>query len=132
IAGLGAGVGVAMGVWVGHGLGALYISFYRFPYLVFRVHPRVLLLAVGLTAGIALLATLRAVWGAARLPPAVAMQPPAPPRYRVSLVERLGLKRWLSAQDRMILRHLGRRPGRALLSALGIAMACAIVLLGRF
>jgi putative ABC transport system permease protein len=60
------------------------------------------------------------------------MQPPAPPHYRVSLVERLGLKRWLSSQDRMLLRHLGRRPVRAFLSALGIAMACAIVLLGRF
>jgi putative ABC transport system permease protein len=59
------------------------------------------------------------------------MRPPPPPSYHASIIERLGFQRWIGAQDRMIVRHLERRPGRAFLSALGIAMACAIVLLGR-
>src|SRR5690606_31216974 len=89
IAGAGAAAGVLAGVWIGRAMSGLYMAFYRFPELAYRLQPRVVVLAVGLTAGLALLATLRAVWGAARLAPAVAMRPPAPPRYRVSLVERL-------------------------------------------
>ena len=132
IALVGAGVGVAAGLWLGRIFGDFYITFYRFPYLIYEAQLGTALLAVVVTVGVALAGTARAVAQAVRLPPAEAMRPPPPPRYRASVVERLGLGRWLGAQDRMIVRHLERRPGRALLSALGIAMACAILLLGRF
>jgi putative ABC transport system permease protein len=132
IAVAGALAGVAVGGWLGRGLGNLYTEFYRFPYLIYEARFGTTLVAVVVTAGVALGGTARAVAQAVRLPPAEAMRPPPPPSYRASVVERLGLGRWLSAQDRMIIRHLERRPGRAALSALGIAMACAIVLLGRF
>ncbi len=132
IAVIGAAVGVALGLWLARGFGAMYMEFYRFPYLIYEARLGTALVAVVVTVGVALAGTARAVAQAVRLPPAEAMRPPTPPRYRVSVLERIGLARWLSAQDRMIVRHLGRRPGRALFSALGIAMACAIVLLGRF
>ena len=132
IALVGAGAGVGLGLWFGRGFARLYTAFYRFPYLIYDAEPSTFAVAILVTVGVALAGTARAVAGAVRLPPAEAMQPPRPPRYRRSLVERIGVGRWLSAQDRMIVRHLERRPGRAFLSALGIAMACAIVLLGRF
>ncbi|MEL6445431.1 MAG: ABC transporter permease [Bacteroidota bacterium] len=131
IALLGALVGVVVGLWAGRGLGEMYLEFYRFPTLIYEARLGTALFAAVLTVAIALAGTARAVAQAVRLPPAEAMRPPPPPRYHTSFVERLGLGRWLGAQDRMILRSLERRPGRALLSAIGIAMACAIVLLGR-
>ncbi|UCE89195.1 MAG: ABC transporter permease, partial [Pseudomonadota bacterium] len=69
---------------------------------------------------------------AALLPPAEAMRPEPPATYRATLVERAGLQRWLSQSSRMILRDLERRPFKALLSITGIAMACAVMMLGTF
>jgi putative ABC transport system permease protein len=129
--GLGALVGVALGVWMGTAMSRLYVEFYRFPELRYSLAPRVVVEAVGIAGVAALGAALRSVWGAARLPPAVAMREPSPLRYRPSIIERLGI-RGVGDQERMILRHIERRPFRALLSVAGIALACAIVLLGRF
>jgi putative ABC transport system permease protein len=69
---------------------------------------------------------------AASLPPAEAMRPPAPERYRESLVERLGLRRWLSQPTRMIVRNIERRPAKSVLTVVGLALACAIMMMGRF
>ena len=64
------------------------------------------------------------------LPPAEAMRPAAPETFRVSLFERLGVRRWLSQPARMVLRNLSRRPVRAGLSIVGIAFAGAIMVVG--
>src|SRR3546814_19650644 len=69
---------------------------------------------------------------AARLPPAEAMRPPAPERYRPTVIERWGMQRHLSQSARMILRQLERRPLRALLSIIGLALAAAVMMIGRF
>ena len=60
------------------------------------------------------------------------MRPEPPTRYRATVVERLGLQRWLSQPNRMILRHIERRPFKSLLTMLGIALACGITMVGRF
>ena len=69
-----AALGVVLGVAVGYGLGALisevYAAFYRFPFLDYRLPGRVVAVAGGITAAVALAATLGAVLRAARLPPA--------------------------------------------------------------
>jgi putative ABC transport system permease protein len=60
------------------------------------------------------------------------MRPEPPARYRVSLVERIGLGRWLSQPSRIILRNVERKPVRTFLSILGIAVACATMLTSGF
>jgi putative ABC transport system permease protein len=60
------------------------------------------------------------------------MRPETPAVYRATLVERIGLSRWLSAPSRMILRHLERRPVKSLLTVLGIACACALMIVGNY
>ena len=60
------------------------------------------------------------------------MRPEPPARYRQSWAERLGLQRLLSQPARMILRNLQRQPLKALLSIIGIALACAILIVGSF
>jgi putative ABC transport system permease protein len=47
-------------------------------------------------------------------------------------VERLGLTAWLAQPTRMIVRNLERRPVKAALSTIGIAFACAILMVGGF
>jgi putative ABC transport system permease protein len=66
------------------------------------------------------------------LPPAEAMRPEPPPRFHAGLLERAGVQRVLSAPGRMILRNLVRRPARAGAAVLGIAMAVAILVVGRY
>ena len=55
------------------------------------MRPSVVLVAVALTTGAAVVGVVRAVRLAVRLAPAEAMRPAPPATYRVTLVERLGL-----------------------------------------
>ncbi|MDH4285699.1 MAG: ABC transporter permease, partial [Gallionellaceae bacterium] len=132
IAVLGIAGGTALGLWLGKLLAELYMEFYHFPYLIFALHPGTFAEAVAATLLSAVAGTLFAVWRAASLRPAEAMRPEPPARYRESVVEKLGFQRWLSQPTRMIIRHLQRRALKSLLTLLGIALACGIILTGLF
>lgn len=132
IAGGGVLGGTALGVWLGHALSGIYMEFYYFPWLRFSLQPQTVLEAAGASLAAAGAGTIIAVWRAASLSPAQAMRPEPPPRYRETLVEKLGLKRWLSQPTRMILRHIWRKPLKSALTVLGIALACGIILTGLF
>jgi len=129
---LGLAGGAVLGIWLEQRMGQLYMEVYRFPSLVLRINPLTLLAAVGISVLSALLGTLHAVWRAARETPAEAMRPEPPAQYRVSLVERIGVGRWLSQPSRIILRNVERKPVRTFLSILGIAVACATMLTSGF
>jgi putative ABC transport system permease protein len=58
--------------------------------------------------------------------PAVALAPPAPAAYGRTWLDRLALRFGSSGAARMILRHLGRWPLRAALTAAGLALAVAL------
>jgi putative ABC transport system permease protein len=132
IAALGGALGVAVGAWLGAAMTRLYTEFYHFPILEYRLAAKVAI--AGITIGLvaAGLGAIGAVRAAARLPPAEAMRPEPPARYRESPLERAGVKRWLSQPARMILRNLTRRPVRAALSVLGISLGAAMMVLGTF
>lgn len=132
IAALGGAIGVAFGAWLGRGMTRLYTEFYHFPILEYRLAVKVAVqgTVIGLVA--AGLGALGAVSGAARLPPAEALRPEPPARYRESLLERAGVKRLLSQPARMIVRNITRRPVRASLSILGIALGAAMLVVGTF
>ncbi|MBU1190321.1 MAG: ABC transporter permease [Gammaproteobacteria bacterium] len=125
-------LGVIAGVWFGQGLSHIYMEYYRLPYLHYQLRPVIVLVATLVTASAALIGTLFALQRAVRLPPAQAMRPEPPPVYRATVVERLGVQRWLSQPSRMILRHIERRPLKAALSVIGIAFAGGIVISGTF
>jgi putative ABC transport system permease protein len=129
---IGAAVGAGFGLWLGGSLTALYAAYYRFPVLHFTVGWGVLGLATLVSVGSGLLGALSAVRRAVRLPPAEAMRPEPPPRYRRGALEALGAHRLFGPVGRMVLRTLERRPGRALITAVGIGLACGIIVLGRF
>lgn len=129
---LGAILGCLLGVWMGRSMTAMYADFYRFPTTVFRVHPQILLIGVGLGYLAGLVGVVASVRSAVRIPPAEAMRPEPPPTFEPSLVERLGWHRFLPQASRMILRELTRRPWKAAMTTLGIAFACAILVVGNF
>ena len=123
---LGLVLGVSLGIYWGHGLADLYMEFYRFPFLNYVLHPWVVVKAAGITLFAAVSGTLFSVRRAA------AMRPETPTVYRATVLERLGLQRWLSSPSRMLLRHIERRPFKSLLSVIGIALACGIMMVGSF
>ena len=132
IVGVGALIGLGLGVWLGKGMLAMYAEFFRLPEMPQRVDLTVSANAIlfSLIAG-ALGASL-AVRSAVLLPPAEAMRPPAPATYKTGAVERWGLTKHFSQPTLMVFREVWRRPGRTALSSLGIALALSIVILGRF
>ena len=122
-------IGIAAGDRLGGALGQLYNDVFRFPDLRFRIPADVLLGATALTVGAAAGGAWLAVWRAVRVPPAEAMRPEPPLRYRRSATEARLAPR-LDASARMVLRHLVRRPLRAVMSVVGIAIAVAVLMFG--
>lgn len=125
-------VGVACGVWLGRVVLGLYTQAFRFPVLEFQLSGSLVASALGASTVAAVLGALGAVRNAVKLPPAEAMRPPAPARYRRGLLERLRLGALFGPSGMMVLREIQRRPLRTLLSSLGIAGAVALIILGRF
>jgi putative ABC transport system permease protein len=124
--------GIAVGAWMGRGLSALYMEFYRFPFTEYHLHADVIVLAALVSIAAGMTGAVLAVHRAVQLPPAEAMRPETPAVYRETLIERLGLQRWFSQPTRMIARHIERRPLKSLLSIGGIAAACGIVMVANF
>jgi putative ABC transport system permease protein len=131
IVALGLVLGIALGKVLGVMFTGLYAEFFRFPHFEHQIAPWLLLLGGVLTAATAVLGTMNAIGATVRLAPAEAMRPPAPGRYRRTLLERLGIT-GLATSLRMILRNMERRPLRSALSIGGVAAAVAIVILGNF
>ena len=120
-------MGVGGGVVAGRALMDVYRRYFAFDQLDFQL-PLSLVAAAVLMS---LLSGVAGAFGAARraasLQPAMAMQPPTPPSYRRSLAERAGVLSLLSPRGRMVVRQLGRRPGRTMLTVVGVGLSVAIV-----
>ncbi|HEU4697842.1 MAG TPA: ABC transporter permease [Gemmatimonadales bacterium] len=129
---LGTALGVALGVWFGRALTGLYGEIFHLPVLAYRLQPGIVAVSALASLAAAAVGALASAWRVVRLPPAEAMQPPAPAVYRPLLVERLGLQRLVPQAWRMVIRELERRPLRTVLSIFAIAIATGTVVLGRF
>lgn len=129
---VGCALGIVIGGWLGQGLAGLYMEVYRFPYLEFVIHPRIIFISMLVSMVAGTVGAIFSVLKAAGESPAVAMQPTSPGSYKASLLERLGLERLVSQPTRMILRNLERRPLKSAMSVLGVAMSTGILLIGGF
>jgi len=132
ITSLGAIFGVSLGAWMGTGMIQMYAAFFRFPILKYNFSAEIMIFAVMFCVLAAVLGTLFAIRSAASLPPAEAMRPESPTAFKPTILERTGLHSQLSFLSRIILRQLERRPIRAFLSTLGMALALAILLFSFF
>ncbi|MEO0916378.1 MAG: ABC transporter permease, partial [Pseudomonadota bacterium] len=125
-------IGWIAGTWLARDTAAQYAEFFDFPFVIVRVP-----LWVYGAAGIAGLATTsigaaRSALQAANLAPAIAMQPPAPPRFKRSWIDIAMARMRFRQSTIMIFRSLLRWPLRSFLTALGLAMAVAAVIASLF
>ncbi|MCA1415078.1 FtsX-like permease family protein [Bradyrhizobium sp. NBAIM20] len=125
-------LGGVAGTWLGLRVTALFGDFFHFPFLVFARAPDLYAIAGVLSAAAAAIGALRALREVVKLPPAIAMQPPAPPIYRRLLPESVQLDRFVSQPTLMMIRNIARHPVRAAFTALGMALATAILVVSLF
>lgn len=132
ITGLGLIAGWLLSHWIGELVLGMYDDIFRFKDLAYGTTPWLIVAS----AGIALTAATLGTWGAirtvVRLKPAAAMQPPSPPTYRQTLIERLGWARHVSTGAMMVVRDFERRPWRSVFTVTGIALAVALQISGAF
>ena len=129
---LGAAVGVPLGIWMGARFAGLYADYFRFPTIPNVVDWSAAALGVGVSGGFALLGTFSGVRRVMALPPAEALRPESPARFRPLLLERIGLAHVLSPGARMVLRNLERRPLRTMATVIGVSLAVSLLASGRF
>lgn len=119
-------IGFLAGAWLGQGITELYGQFFHFPFLIFRHDADIYAIAALVTALAAVVGALRAVQDVLALAPAVAMQPPAPPRYK-RMFGGWKSPQLLSQLTVMPLRHIARKPLRAAATCLGISLGVALL-----
>lgn len=132
IAGLGVLVGLGLSELIGRGMLGLYDEVFRFNGLTYGTNPWLIVTSLFIAASAAALGTWTAIHAVVRLKPAQAMLPPAPPSFKPTLIERLGLGRLVSTGAMMVIRNFERRPLRAALTVTGIALAVALQISGAF
>jgi putative ABC transport system permease protein len=128
----GLALGIGVGWYFGLKITALYMEFFRFPVLRYQPGPPVIISAILISLAAASIGALAAVRRAVSLPPAEAMRPEPPARFRAGIIERLGFHRIVPTSVRIILRNLERRPGKAMVSIFGIALAVGLLVVGFF
>jgi putative ABC transport system permease protein len=130
IAAFGAGAGVVAGGQLGSAMISLYNTYFRFPVLEYHLSADVAVQSLIGSLIVAALGAQSAVRRAVQVPPAEAMRPEPPARYRKSRIEGSWSRARLSTTSRMIFRNLERQPVRSLVSIVGIAFAAAVLLVG--
>ena len=116
------------GLFIGHKIVDMYHMFFRFPNLNFRLDYWALCSALVFCSIAALGGVLSSVRRAAKLPPAEAMRPEPPARYRPALVERTGISGFLSHTFRIAVRNVERKPLQALFTIAGLSLATGILI----
>lgn len=132
IASGGGALGIAVGAWMGDWLIDLYLEFFRLPGESFQLTLRLALVGLAVSLGSAFVGGLAAVRRVTALAPAEAMRPPSPASYQRTPLTRGPWMRLLEMAGTIVLREAERRPLRVLLSAVGIALSVAIVVVGHF
>ena len=132
ITGLGLLGGLLLSQWMGQLMLDLYDEIFRFNRLTSATTAWLVIASAALTLTAAIVGTWTAISAVVRLKPAVAMQPPTPPIYRQTLIERMGLGQHVGASTLMMIRNFERRPWRSLFTITGIALAVALQISGAF
>jgi putative ABC transport system permease protein len=127
---LGCLLGVGLGVLEGEAGVRILGKYFNLPAFVYRVDLSVVAVAVVVGMGAGLLGVFSSVRKAVILPAAEAMQPERPESFRRTFIERFGLDRLFGVAGRMVLRDVERHPIRLALSALAVAFATSMLLIG--
>lgn len=125
-------IGLPGGAWFGWLVTGMYARLFHFPELMYRIYPSVIVSAVGVSTGAAVLGSIVSVARAVSLPPAEAMRPATPSGFGPTLFERLGLGRLVPPVALMVVRQLERHPVKTGLSTFAISLGVAVLVIGNF
>ncbi|MDH4048044.1 MAG: ABC transporter permease [Gammaproteobacteria bacterium] len=126
---VGSVIGIVAGTWLGRMNTQMYADLFRFPILLYRPSTTAIAIAVSVSLASALLGSVGAVRRAARLPPAQAMNPPAPTVFHRMRAWNTRAARWLDQGSRIIVRNILRSPTRSTMTMLGVAAAVGLLVL---
>jgi putative ABC transport system permease protein len=126
---VGSVIGVAAGTWLGRMNTEMYTDLFRFPLLLYRPSTSAMVIAISVSLVSALLGAAGAVRHAAQLPPAQAMNPPAPVVFRRMRLWDTRVARWLDQASRIIVRNILRSPSRSALTMLGVSASVGLLVL---
>lgn len=125
-------IGSIAGTWLGGHITSLLAEYYRFPFLVFIKSPDIYVAGAALSIAAATIGAARSLRDIVGLAPAVAMQPPSPPRFRRLLPQGISFRGFLSQPSVMMLRNVTQHPVRAALTVLGMAFSTGILIVSLF
>jgi len=125
-------VGAAAGTWLGSYVTKLYRDIVHFPFLIFAATPGIYVIAGFLSLAAGIVGALRALRSIVGLPPAVAMQPPAPTPFRHVLPVALSAHHMLSQSVMMMMRNITGHPFRATFTMLGLSLSTGILVASLF
>ena len=117
-------LGLPVGIALGYGVTIIYAEFFHFPFLRYGPDVPATAIVVVVLGCAAVLAASHPAARAAALAPAAAMRPAVPATYRRIAGKRR--ERHRTSLPVMVLRQLGRRPSRALLTMLAVALAMGL------
>lgn len=120
-------IGVGAGLVLASRTAGLYADFFQFPETGFVMQPRVIWTALAIAVLTGITGALAATRSVVRLPPAVAMAPPSPPRFQRSSLEATAVWRALSPAWRIIVRNLARARWKSAATVLGIALTLGVL-----
>ena len=120
------------GLYLGKLIAGIFQGYYHFPFLIYEAEFRTFWLALLFSNVAAAAGAFAAIRGAVALSPAVAMRPPAPPKFKRGAAASRYLLAFLDQPSRMIVRRLSRHPIRAALTTLGIGAAMGLSVMMRF
>lgn len=124
LAGAATVLGLPIGIALGYGVTTIYAEFFHFPFLRYGPDVPAIIAVVVVLGCAAALAALHPAARAAALAPVAAMRPPVPVTYcRIAGNRPARYRTWLPV---MVLRQLGRRPVRPLLTMLAVAFAVGL------
>lgn len=129
---IGTVAGLGAGAWLGAASIELYREYFTFPSMKWQLGATEVVISLLVTQSAAVLGALTSVRAVIRLPPAEAMQPPPPPIWRRSWLDRIRVEKVFGQAGQMVWREIRRRPLRLAASTVGIAFAVAILVVGRF
>lgn len=132
LGGMGLVLGMALGHVFGEWMSSIYRAVYRLPALPFQTDAHTWLLAFGVGLAAALAGALSAVAQAVRLTPAAALAPPSPPHFGGG--GQRGGTSWLGQLDpltRIIIRRVVSAPRRSLSTLAGVALALSVLVVSQ-
>jgi putative ABC transport system permease protein len=128
----GIAIGSAAGTWLGSYITRLFGDYFHFPFLIFIKSPDLYAIAAALSLAAAVAGAIQALRYVVALPPAVAMQPAAPPRFHRLLPGWISMRGMISQPTVMMLRNITHHPIRAGFTTLGMALATGILIVSLF